>query len=199
MSFERNDAKAETPILWPPHAKSWLIWKDSDAGRDWGLGEGDDRGWDGWMASRTRWTWVWVNSRRWWWTGRPGMLQFMGSQRVGHDWATELNWTELNVWVSFIVDSLELPRYTIIVYEIEKNFLICYHSYCYLLLSQVLTVLIVISYLVALANISRVLSSNSISGHPYLVPHLRNASSISLLNKIKALVLRYKKFIMLRK
>ena len=57
-------------------------------------GEGDDRGWDGWMASPTRWTWVWVNSRSWWWTGRPGVLQFMGSQRVGHDWATELNWTE---------------------------------------------------------------------------------------------------------
>ena len=60
-----------------------------------GRGEGDDRGWDGWMASLTRWTWVWVNSGSWWWTGRPGMLQFIGSQRVGHDWATELNWTEL--------------------------------------------------------------------------------------------------------
>ena len=58
-------------------------------------GEGDDRGWDGWMASLTRWTWVWVNSGRWWWTERPGVLRFMGSQRVGHDWATELNWTEL--------------------------------------------------------------------------------------------------------
>ena len=56
-------------------------------------GEGDDRGWDGWMASPTRWTWVWVNSRRWWWTRRPGVLQFMGSQRVGHGWATVLNWT----------------------------------------------------------------------------------------------------------
>ena len=56
-------------------------------------GEGDDRGWDGWMASPTRWTWVWVNSGSWWWTGRPGVLRFMGSQRVGHDWATELNWT----------------------------------------------------------------------------------------------------------
>ena len=60
-------------------------------------GEGDDgwmrldRGWDGWMASPTRWTWVWVNSGSWWWTGRPGVLLFMGSQRVGHDWATELN------------------------------------------------------------------------------------------------------------
>ena len=69
-----------------------------------GAGEGDDRGWDGWMVSPTRWTWVWVNSGSWWWTGRPGMLQFIGSQRVGHDWATELNWTDSrlifwpNIW-----------------------------------------------------------------------------------------------------
>ena len=55
-------------------------------------GEGDDRGWDGWMASLTRWMWVWVNSGSWWWTGRPGGLHFMGSQRVRHDWVTELNW-----------------------------------------------------------------------------------------------------------
>ena len=50
--------------------------------------------WDGWMASSTRWTWVWLNSGSWWWTGRPGVRRFMGSQRVGHDWATELNWTD---------------------------------------------------------------------------------------------------------
>ena len=97
--FGRNDAKAEAPVLWPPHVKSWLIGKDSDAGRDWGQeekGTTEDEI-DGWMASLTRWTWVWVNSGSWWWTGRPGMLQFMGSQRVGHDWATELNWNELDV------------------------------------------------------------------------------------------------------
>ena len=58
------------------------------------VGEGDNREWDGWMASPTQWTWVWVDSGSWWWTGRPGMLRFMGSQRVGHDWATELNWTQ---------------------------------------------------------------------------------------------------------
>ena len=57
-------------------------------------GEGDNRGWDGWMASLTRWTWVWVNSGSWWWTGRPGVLQYMGSQRVGHDWVTEPNRTD---------------------------------------------------------------------------------------------------------
>ena len=97
--FGRTDAKAETPVLWPPHAKSWLIGKDSDAGRDWG--QEDDRGWDGWMTSLTRWTWVWVNSASWWWTGRPGVLRFMGSQRVRHDWVTELNWTELKCYHNF--------------------------------------------------------------------------------------------------
>ena len=66
-------------------------------------GKGDGRGWDGWMASPTWWAWVWVNYGRWWWTGRPGMLQFMGSQRVGHDWETEMNWTELqHFWVEHI-------------------------------------------------------------------------------------------------
>ena len=57
-------------------------------------GERDDRGWGGWMASVTQWIWVWVDSGSWWWTGRPGVLWSMGSQRVGHNWATELNWTE---------------------------------------------------------------------------------------------------------
>ena len=55
-------------------------------------GDGDDGGWDGWMASPTRWTGVWASSRSWWWTGKPGVLQSMGLQRVRHDWATELNW-----------------------------------------------------------------------------------------------------------
>ena len=187
MFIGRTDVEAETPILWPPDAKSWLIGKDPDAGKDWRQeekgttedemvewhhqldgceswiikktehqrndvselwcwrrllrvpwitrrsnqsvlkeispeyslkdwcwswnsntfaiwceeltpwkrpwcwerlkvgGEGDDRGWDGWMASPTQWTWVWVNSRSWWWTGRPGVLHFMGSQRVGQN------------------------------------------------------------------------------------------------------------------
>ena len=90
--FERNDAKAEAPVLWPPHMKRWLIGKDSCWEGLRAGGEGDDREWDGWMASLTRWTWVWVNSCSWWWTGRPDVLQFMGSQRVGHDWANELNY-----------------------------------------------------------------------------------------------------------
>ena len=90
----RTDIEVETPILWPLDAKSWLIWKDPDAGKDWGLEEKGTTGWDGWMASPTQWTWVWVGSRSWCWTRRPGVLQFMGSRRVRCDWATELNWTD---------------------------------------------------------------------------------------------------------
>ena len=156
--IERTDAEAETPKLWPPDVKGWLIGKDPDAGKDWrkeekgttedghhwlnrhefgytpgvgdgqeGLmcrcswghkesdmteqlnwtdagkelkagGEGDNR-WNGWMVSLIRWTWVWVNSGSWWWTVRHGMLLSIGSQRVGHDWATELNWTRLPWWL----------------------------------------------------------------------------------------------------
>ena len=87
----RTDAEAETLILRPPDAKNWLThfpwcWERLKAG-----GEGDDRGWECWMASPTGWTWVWVNSRSLWWTGRPGMLQSMGLQRVNRtEW---LNWT----------------------------------------------------------------------------------------------------------
>ena len=95
----RTDAEAETPILWPLDAKNWLTWKAPDAGkRHRAGGEGDDRGWDGWMASPTQWTWVWVNPGSWWWTGRPGVLQSMGSQRVRCDWATELNWSLQSYW-----------------------------------------------------------------------------------------------------
>ena len=81
---------AEALILWPPDAKSQLIREDWHWERLKAGGEGDDRGWDGWMASLTRWTWVWASSGSWWWTGKPRVLQSMGSQRVGHDWATEL-------------------------------------------------------------------------------------------------------------
>ena len=80
------------PLMRRTHWKRPWCWERLKAGR-----EGDDRGWDGWMLSPTRWTWVWVSSRSLWWTGNPGMLQSMGLQRVGRDWATELNWTELNL------------------------------------------------------------------------------------------------------
>ena len=68
------------------HLKRPWCWESLRAG-----GEEDDRGWDGRMASLIQWTWVWVDSGSWWWTGRPGVLQFMESQRVGHNWVTELN------------------------------------------------------------------------------------------------------------
>ena len=93
MFIGRTDVEAETPILWPPDAKNWLMWKDPDAGK--ARGEGDNRGWDKWMASLTQWAWVWVNGS-WWWTGRPGVLQSLGSQSQTRlsDW-NELNWTDL--------------------------------------------------------------------------------------------------------
>ena len=73
-------------------------------------GEGDDRGWDGWMVSPTLWTWVWVNSRSWWWTGRTGVLWFMGSQRVGHDWASELNWsTIIHIYIIDVIAHKTCP------------------------------------------------------------------------------------------
>ena len=86
------------------HWKRPWCWEGLGAG-----GEGEDRGWDGWMASPTRWTWVWVNSGSWWWTGRPDVLQFMGSQRIGHDWVTELNWwqTDWAIYFKWIVFHLQ--------------------------------------------------------------------------------------------
>ena len=84
----RTDAEAEAPVLWPPDAKNWLIGKDPDAGKDW---RQEVKGTtDGWMASPTQWTWVWVSSRSWWWTERPGVLQSMGSQES--DMTEQLNW-----------------------------------------------------------------------------------------------------------
>ena len=85
----RTDAEAETPVLWPPDANNWFIGKDPDAVKDWRLeekGKTEDEmvGWHHWRDGH------WVGSRSWWWTGKPGVLQSMGSQRVGHDWAAEL-------------------------------------------------------------------------------------------------------------
>ena len=91
--IERTDGEAETPVTlatWCEeltHLKRPWCWERLKV-------EGDNRRWDGWMASPTQWTWVWVSSESWWWTGKPGVLQPMGSQRVGHDWVIELNWAE---------------------------------------------------------------------------------------------------------
>ena len=80
------------------HLKRPWCWEWWKAG-----GSGADRGWDGWMASPTQWTWVWVSSRSWWWTGKPGVLQSMGLQSVGYDWKTELNWTIFNIWKFYYI------------------------------------------------------------------------------------------------
>ena len=98
MFIGRTDVEAETPILRPPYEKRWLIWKDLDAGKDWRweekeMTEDEMVGWHHWLK-----TWVWVSSGSFWWTGKPGMLHFMGSQRVWHNWATELNWTDKTLW-----------------------------------------------------------------------------------------------------
>ena len=96
---------------WSWKSNTWATWckEPTQWRRPWcwerlKAGEGDDRGWDGWMASPTQWAWVWVNSRSCWWTGRPGVLPSMGSQRVGHDWVTELNWTE--IFTELLIESL---------------------------------------------------------------------------------------------
>ena len=90
----RTDAEVETPILWPPDAKNWFIRKDPDAGKDWrreekGMTEDEMVGWHHWLDGHE-----WANSVTWWWTGRPGVLQSVGSQRVRHDWVTELSWAQ---------------------------------------------------------------------------------------------------------
>ena len=99
--FGRTDAKTETPILWPPHAKSWLIGKDSDPGRDRGLEEKGttENEMVGWHQP-TQWTWVLVNSGSWWWTGRPGMLWFMRlqSQKWQSDWTDTDNEKDICFW-----------------------------------------------------------------------------------------------------
>ena len=108
----RTDPEAETPVLWPPDAKSWLIWKDPDTGRDLGqeqegTTEDEMAGWHHWIYGHE----FGVNYGSWWWTGRPGMLWFMGSQRVGHDWVTELNWTDFFWtfrWFRIVFLTLEL-------------------------------------------------------------------------------------------
>ena len=89
------------------HLKGPWCWERLKAGE-----EGDNRGWDGCMVSPTQWRWVWVNSGSWWWTGRPGVLQFMGLQRVGHDWATELNW---------LITSRLIKNFSLSAFSMERH------------------------------------------------------------------------------
>ena len=102
-SLEGLMAEAEALILWPPNVRSWLTEKESDAGKEWRPEEkGATRGLDGWMASPTQWTWVWTNSEGQWSTRKPSMVQSMGSQRVGHNWANEQQKTNSDFFVTFI-------------------------------------------------------------------------------------------------
>ena len=96
-----TDVEAETPILWPPDMKSWHLKRPWCCERLKVGGDGDDRGWDDWMASLTQWAWAWVDSGSWQWTGRPGVLQSTpGVMKSQTRWATELNWTEsFGIWI----------------------------------------------------------------------------------------------------
>ena len=99
-------------------------------------GEGDGRGWDDWMVPPTQWTWVWVNSWSWWWTGRPGTLLFMGSQRVGHDGVTELNWT--NSWFTMFCEFL--------LYRKLLPLSVCVYIYIYIYIYVLSSVLVFTRY-----------------------------------------------------
>ena len=109
--FGKNDAKSETPVLLATSCEELTHWKRLWCWEGLGAGgKGDGKGWDGWMASPTQWMWVWVNSRRWW-TGKPGVLWFMGLQRVRHGWVTEMtDWTEV------------LKNYCTLKIEVFSNF-----------------------------------------------------------------------------
>ena len=129
----RTYVEAETPIFWPPDAKSWLIWKDPELEKI----EGRRRRWRQrmrWLDGITdQWTWVCVNSRSWCWTGRPGVLRFMGSQRVGHDWATELNWTRLVIALlprskPLLTSWLQSPSAVILEHPKNK---VCHCFHCF--------------------------------------------------------------------
>ena len=102
-----------------------LMWRTDHWQRPWcwerlkAGGEGDDRGWDGWMASPMWWTWVWLSSRSWWWTGKPGVLQSMGSQRVGHDWATNVTWV-----TDYLFLGSKIPAEGDCSYEIRRRLLL---------------------------------------------------------------------------
>ena len=126
----RTDVEAETPILWQPDAKNWLVWKDSDAGKDWRWEEMTEDEVVGWhhhpTSSNTQWTWVWVNSGSWWWTGRPGVLQSMGSQSQTQlsDW-TEPNWTELYRYTMTYSTNL------LCIYACRLFLVFCYYEWYY--------------------------------------------------------------------
>ena len=165
MFIGRTDAKAETPVLWPPHAelthwKRLWCWEGLGAGR-----ERDNRGWDGWMASPTRWAWVWVNSGSWWWTGRPGVLQFMGSQSL--TWLSD--WTDWHRVSSRLhVTIVSLWQFYVFTSDSDS-----FVSSCLVVITRTFT-----------------LNRSSERGHPYLIPEFSGkAFSFSPLGIIPAVSL----------
>ena len=115
----RTDAEVEALILWPPDVKNWLIGKDWCWGRLKAGREGDDRGWDGWMASPTQWTWVWVNSKSWWWTGRPGVL--CGCKES--DMTEWLNWTHCCIFPYLAFSSVPSFLYFLCIFLLIYPFI----------------------------------------------------------------------------
>ena len=109
-----------------------LMWRTNSFEKTLLLGKieggrrGDNRGWDGWMASLTQWTWVWVNSGSWWWTGRPGVLQSMVLQRVRHDWVTELSCTDVSRWKT---QYLMMLSFFSLNYRTKQNFCQSFHGH----------------------------------------------------------------------
>ena len=111
----KNDAEAEAPIVWPPDVKNWLLRKDPNAGKNWrqeekGMTEDKMVGWLTGFRSLTGWTWVWASFRSWWWTGKPRVLQSMGSKRVGCDWATELSLFAHKAYKTCVSDPLQKKK-----------------------------------------------------------------------------------------
>ena len=121
MMLKWNSSTLATSCEELTHWKRLWYWEGLGAG-----GEGDDREWNGWMESLTRWTWVWVNSRSWWWTGRPGVLRFIGLQRVGDNWATDLNCTE---HITFLENTSIFPLCLSIIC-VYVNIYVCINYVC---------------------------------------------------------------------
>ena len=122
----RTDVEAETPIFWSPDVKSWLIWKDPDAGKHWGQ---EEKG----MTEDEMVEWHhWLNGhefRGWWWTGRPGVLQFMGLKRVGHDWPTELNWDHFEPCPPVLPEYRASPLFPSWCLQQSPKWSPCFNSY----------------------------------------------------------------------
>ena len=117
-SLEELMLKLKLQYFCPPGEKKWPMKRPWWWERLKAEGEGDDRGWDSWMASPTGWTWVWTGSGSWWWTGKPGVLQSMGLQRVGHDWVTELTWANPKDW--HLWSEMEMFELVILQVEVER-------------------------------------------------------------------------------